>query len=74
MGQEENQSGCNKQLLNPEIIKKHITNVDEENLYELSLQLYEFTKLILEQIKDEFKFTDRKQFFDFVYCVCGMVI
>ena len=53
MGQEENQRGCNKQLLNPEIIKKHLTNVDEENLYELSLQLYEFTKLILEQIKDE---------------------
>lgn len=53
MGQEENQSGCNKQLLNPEIIKKHITNVDEKNLQELSLQLYEFTKLILEQIKDE---------------------
>jgi hypothetical protein len=53
MGQEENQNGCNKQLVNPETIKKHLTNVDEENLYELSLQLYEFTKLILEQIKDE---------------------
>ena len=53
MGQDSNQDGCNKLLLKPEIIKKHIKNVDEKKLHELSLQLYEFTKLILDQIKNE---------------------
>jgi hypothetical protein len=55
MGRDSNQEGCNKLLLKPEIIKKHIKNVDEEKLHELSLQLYEFTKLILDQIKNENK-------------------
>jgi hypothetical protein len=53
MGQDSNQDGCNKQLLKQEILKKHIKNVDEENFYEISLQLYELTKLILEQLKNE---------------------
>ena len=53
MGQYSNQNICNSQLLKPEVIKKILKNVDEGILYELSLQLYEFTKLILEQIKDE---------------------
>ena len=55
MGQDSNQDGCNKLLLKPEIRKKHIKDVDEETIYQLSLQLYEFTKLILEQIKNENK-------------------
>ena len=53
MGQEYAQDGCNEQLLTPEILKKYIKNVDEEKLYELSIQLYEFTKLIIEKTKDE---------------------
>ena len=53
MGQEYSQDGCNEQLLKPEILKKYIKNVDEETLYELSIQLYEFTKIILERTKDE---------------------
>lgn len=53
MGQEYIQYGCNEQLLKTEILKKYIKNVDEEKLNELSIQLYEFTKLILEKTKDE---------------------
>lgn len=53
MGQEYTQDGSNVQLLTPEILKKYIKNVDEETLYELSIQLYEFTKIILEKTKDE---------------------
>ena len=53
MGQEYIQDGCNEQLLTPEIIKKYIKNVDEETLYVLSMQLYEFTKLTVEKTKDE---------------------
>ena len=53
MGQEYSQDGCNEQLIKPEILKKYIKNVDEETLYELSIQLYEFTKIILERTKDE---------------------
>ncbi len=53
MGQEYFQDGCNEKLLTPEIIKKYIKNVDEETLYVLSMQLYEFTKLIVEKTKDE---------------------
>ncbi len=53
MGQDLNQDNSNNELINPETLKKYITDVDEENLYEISLQLYEFTKLILEKIKDE---------------------
>ena len=53
MGQEYTLDGCNEQLLTPKILKKYIKNVDEETLYELSIQLYEFTKIILEKTKDE---------------------
>ena len=53
MGQEYNQDGCNELLLKSEILKKYIKNVNEETLYELSMQLYEFTKLIVEKTKDE---------------------
>jgi hypothetical protein len=53
MGQYSNQNVCNSQLLKSEVIKKILKNVDEEILHEFSLQLYEFTKLILEQIKNE---------------------
>lgn len=53
MGQDLNQDNSNNELINPEILKKYITDVDEENLYEISLQLYEFTKLIFEKIKNE---------------------
>lgn len=53
MGHCSNQNGCNSQLLKPEVIKKILKNVDEEILHEFSLQLYEFTKLILEKIKNE---------------------
>lgn len=53
MGQCSNQNGCNNQLLKPEVIKKILKNVDDQILHEFSLQLYEFTKLILEQLKNE---------------------
>lgn len=53
MGQEYSQNGCNEQLLTPEILKKYIKNVDEETLYKLSMQLYEFTKLIVEKTRNE---------------------
>lgn len=53
MGQDLNQDNSNNELIKPETLKKYITDVDEENLYEISLQLYKFTKLILEKIKDE---------------------
>lgn len=53
MGQEYKQDGCNDLLLQTEVIKKYMKNIDEETLYELSLQLYEFTKLIVEKTKHE---------------------
>ena len=53
MGQEYKQDGCDDLLLQKKKKKKYMTNVDEETLYELSLQLYEFTKLIVEKTKHE---------------------
>lgn len=49
MGQNSSQNGCNKQILKADILGKYIKNVDEETLNEISMQLYEFTKLILEK-------------------------
>lgn len=53
MGQNSSQNGCNKQILKADILGKYIKNVDEETLNEISMQLYEFTKLILEKQKNE---------------------
>lgn len=55
MGQNSNAYDNNNFILNPEIIKKHIPDIDEKDLYELSSHLYEFTKLILDKIKNESK-------------------